>query len=107
MANTPEIRQWPVVPILAAETYLVEGCDAHPVLVGFAVLGLHVHRYLCKIHIGPYPGRSGNPGVSQHIPYHLHGEIVRAQPIYAQILGRIYKDLIYRIHMYVFGRNIL
>ena len=106
-ADTPEIRERPVAPEIAAVAHFVKLRNAHAVTVRRDVLCFNVHCDLAEIEIRPDARRGGDAGRMQHLAQDLPAEVVRRHAVRWQIIGHIHKHLVNGVDVDILGRYVV
>ena len=97
--HTPKIRKRPVPPQKPPITQLVQLRDPHSILVRWDLLGHDVHSDFTKVKIGADPGGGRDPGLRQHLPDQLPGQLMGCHMIGLEIGRGIDEHLIDGIDM--------
>ena len=105
-SHPPKIRQRSVAPQKPAVAHLVQLCNPHSELVRRQMLGYDIHSNLGKIQISADSRRGRNTRSLQHIPHYLRRQLPCRYLVGIQIMRRIYKHLVNRIHMNILRRHI-
>ena len=105
-ADSPEVRERPVVPELITVAHFIQLRNAYAVFIRRRFFGHDVHRDLGEIEVGADAGRGGDAGFVENVADHLHCQLPCCQVIGVQIGGGVDQHLIDRIDVNVFGRNV-
>ena len=105
-AEAPEVGHRLMVPQLPPVAHLVKLGNAYPVLVGRDMLCDDIHRHLAEVEVGADARRGGDARRLQHVPDHGHRQLVCRHLVGLQVIGDIGEDLVNRIDVDVFRRNV-
>ena len=105
-AEAPEVGHRLMVPQLPPVAHLVKLGNAYHVLVGRDMLCDDIHRHLAEIEVRTDARRGGDARRLQHVPDHGHRQLVCRHLVGLQVIGDIGEDLVNRIDVDVFRRNV-
>ena len=97
--HAPKIGEWSVLPQQSPVGQLVQFGNAHPVLIGFNVLGDDIHCHLAQIQVAADACRGGNSGAFQHLQHQPHGKFTGSQPVDPQVGSGVNEHLVDGVDM--------